>query len=63
MVTVFLTNGKSIDIAGGNYTEYRDNPLRLLIKDEKEGNLLAVFYLDNIAGYELVEEIIGGYNE
>ena len=63
MVTVFLTNGKSIDIAGGNYTEYRDSPPRLLIKDEKEGNLLAVFYFNNIAGYEFVEEIIGEYDE
>ena len=63
MVTVFLTNGNSIDIAGGNYTEYRENPTRLQIRDEEEGNILAVFYINNIAGYEIIEEIIGEYDE
>lgn len=63
MVTVFLTNGNSIDIAGGNHTEYKENPTRLQIRDEAEGDILAVFYPNNIAGYELVEEIIGEYNE
>lgn len=59
MVTIFLTNGNSIDIAGGNWTEYRNNPTRLQIRDEEEGNILAVFYPDNIAGYEVVKECIG----
>lgn len=63
MVRIFLTNGNSIDIAGGNYTEYRGNPTRLQIRSDTEDNILAIFYPDNIAGYEIIEEIIGEYDE